>query len=188
MCIRDRFRGAKVKYIHGPLRNKLDITEGIKTYEIETSNDLSNAIKNEISECDYFIMNAAVADFKILGETSKKIPKSEIENFFNNNIELVPDILKGICKAKKENQIFVGFCAFTGSIKIARKTIKEKIMNKDCDLLFANPIDIEEQGFGPSAKNEGWLFDKRNMETHIEKTSKIELANNLINQIISTHK
>ena len=183
-----RFRGAKVKYIHGPLKNKLDITEGIKTYEIETSTDLSKAIKNEISKCDYFIMNAAVADFKILGETSKKIPKSEIENFFNNNIEFVPDILKGICKAKKENQIFVGFCAFTGSIKIARKTIKEKIMHKGCDLLFANPIDIEEQGFGPLAKNEGWLFDKRNMETHIEKTSKIELANNLINQIISTNK
>ena len=35
-----RFRGAKVKYIHGPLRNKLDITEGIKTYEVETSSCL----------------------------------------------------------------------------------------------------------------------------------------------------
>ncbi len=183
-----RFRGAKVKYIHGPLRNKLDITEGIKTYEIETSNELIEAIKNEISKCDYFIMNAAVADFKISVETSKKIPKSEFENFFNDNIEFVPDILKGISKSKKENQIFVGFCAFTGSIKNARKNIKEKIILKGCDLLFANPIDIEEQGFGPLAKNEGWLFDNRNMEIHLDKTSKIELANNLINQIISTNK
>ncbi len=183
-----RFRGAKVKYIHGPLKNKLEITEGIKTYEVETSNDLTTAIEKEISKCDYFIMNAAVADFKISGETSEKIPKSKFESFFCNNIEFVPDILKGISKTKKENQIFVGFCAFTGSINIARKTIKEKIMIKGCDLLFANPIDIEEQGFGPFAKNEGWLFDKKKMETHIEKTSKIELANNLINQIISTKK
>ena len=61
-------------------------------------------------------------------------------------------------------------------------------MLKGCDLLFANPIDIEEQGFGPLAKNEGWLFDKRNMEIHIDKTSKIELANNLINQIISINR
>ena len=168
-----RFRGAKVKYIHGPLKNNLDITEGIKTYEIETSSELSEAIKNEISKCDYFIMNAAVADFKISVETSKKIPKSEFENFFNNNIEFVPDILKGISQTKKENQIFVGFCAFTGSVKIARKNIKEKILLKGCDLLFANPIDIEEQGFGPLAKNEGWLFDNRNMEIHIDKTSKL---------------
>ena len=183
-----RFRGAKVKYIHGPIKNKLDITEGIQTYEIENSTDLVNEIKKEIDKCDYFIMNAAVADFKISGDNSQKIPKSNFKNFFNNNIEFVPDILRDINKSKKENQIFVGFCAFTGSIKSARKIIKEKIINKSCDLLFANPIDIEEQGFGAFAKNEGWLFDKKDKEIHIEKTSKIELANNLINQIVSTKK
>ena len=61
-------------------------------------------------------------------------------------------------------------------------------MLKGCDLLFANPIDIEDQGFGPLSKNEGWLFDKKNMENYLEKTSKIELANNLIDEIISTNK
>ena len=183
-----RFRGAKVNYIHGPLNNKLNITEGINTYEIDNSNDLIQAIEKEISKCDYFIMNAAVADFKISGDTSKKIPKSKFEDFLNENIEYVPDILKEISKVKKENQIFVGFCAFTGSFKSAKKTIKEKIMLKGCDLLFANPIDIEDQGFGPLAKNEGWLFDKKNMENYLEKTSKIELANNLIDEIISTKK
>ena len=180
-----RFRGAKVKYIHGPLINKLDLTEGIYTCEVANSNDLRKEIEKEIAKCDYFFMNAAVADFKIAGDTSKKVPKSEFENFLNNKIEFVPDILQEISKLKKENQIFVGFCAFTGSIKIARKKIKEKIIFKGCDLLFANPIDIEDQGFGPLAKNEGWLFDKRDMENHLEKTSKIELANNLINQVIS---
>jgi len=183
-----RFRGAKVKYIHGPLNNLLDITEGIQSVEIENSNDLIKEIEKEISSCDYFIMNAAVADFKISGDTSKKIPKSKFEHFLNKNIEFVPDILRDISKVKKETQIFVGFCAFTGPIQKARKAIKEKIILKGCDLLFANPIDIEEQGFGPFAKNEGWLFDKKDMENHIEKTSKIELANNLINQIISTNK
>ncbi len=183
-----RFRGAKVKYIHGPLRNKLEITEGIKRVEIENSDDLIKAIEKEISKCDYFFMNAAVTDFKISADTSKKIPKSKLEDFLNENIELVPDILRDISKVKKANQIFVGFCAFTGSIKNARKIIKEKIILKGCDLLFANPIDIEEQGFGPLAKNEGWLFDTKEMESHIRKTSKIELANNLINQIISTNK
>ena len=183
-----KFRGAKVKYIHGPLKNKMDITGGIKTYEIENSTDLSKAIEKEIFNCDYFIMNAAVADLKIAGNTSKKIPKSKLENHLNNNIEFVPDILRDISKVKKQNQIFIGFCAFTGSIKSAKTTIKEKIKFKGCDLLFANPIDIEEQGFGALAKNEGWLFDKKDMEKYIEKTSKIELANNLINQIISFNK
>ena len=176
----------QIRYYY--LKNELNITEGIKTYEIENSTDLITRIEREISNCDYFIMNAAVADFKISGDTSRKIAKSKFEHFFNNNIEFVPDILRDISKVKKENQIFVGFCAFTGSIKSARKTIKEKIKHKGCDLIFANPIDIEDQGFGQLAKNEGWLFDKRDMENHIKKTSKIELANNLINQIISCNK
>ena len=62
------------------------------------------------------------------------------------------------------------------------------MINKGCDLLFANPIDIEGQGFGSLAENEGWLFNKTNTELHIEKTSKIELANRLINEIISINK
>ena len=180
-----RFRGAEVMYIHGPLKNHMNITEGIKRYQIETSYDLRNAILKEVHNCDFFIMNAAVADFKIFGDTSKKIPKKQFEDFLNNNIELIPDILSEISKTKKASQIFVGFCAFTGSIANARETIRGKIINKGCDLLFANPIDVEGQGFGELAQNEGWLFDKKEMEYHIEKTSKINLANNLLDQIIS---
>ena len=183
-----RFRGAKVKYIHGPLKINQDITEGIERYQIETSLELHNAIKKEIMDCNYFFMNAAVSDFKTSSETLAKIPKNEIEDYLNNNLELVPDILSDISKSKKHPQIFVGFCAFTGSIKNARKTIRDKIIHKGCDYLFANPIDIAGQGFGTLAKNEGWLFDKKDMNYHIEKTSKIDLANKLISHIISVNK
>ncbi len=183
-----RFRGAKVKYIHGPLKIKKNITEGIMKYEIKTSVDLANVIEEEISNCNYFFMNAAVSDFKLSNELSTKIPKNEISDYLNNNFELVPDILKRVSKLKKNNQVFVGFCAYTGPIEKAKKMIKEKITKKGCDFLFANPIDIKKQGFGELAKNEGWLFDKENLESHIENTSKIDLANKLITQIISIDK
>ena len=183
-----RFRGAEVKYIHGPLRINKDLTEGINSLEIETSIDLKKEIKKEISSCDYFFMNAAVSDLKIASDTSNKIPKNKIKEYLNTNLELVPDILRDISESKKHNQIFVGFCAFTGPIQNARKTIKDKIIKKGCDYMFANPIDIAGQGFGPSAKNEGWLFDKIDMENHIQITSKIDIANKIITQIISSNK
>ena len=183
-----RFRGAEVKYIHGPLRINKDLTEGINSLEIETSIDLKKEIKKEISSCDYFFMNAAVSDLKIASDTSNKIPKNKIKDYLNTNLELVPDILRDISECKKHNQIFVGFCAFTGPIQNARKTIKDKIIKKGCDYMFANPIDIAGQGFGPSAKNEGWLFNKINMENHIKLTSKIDIANKIITQIISSNK
>jgi len=183
-----RFRGAQVKYIHGPLQIDKDLTDGIKRYEIDTSVDLIRALSHEISNCDYFFMNAAVSDFKIISDTSAKIPKNKINEHLNKNFELVPDILKTISKSKKDNQIFVGFCAFTGSIEESRKAIKKKIIQKGCDYLFANPIDLPGQGFGFLAHNEGWLFDKENREHYIKKTSKIDLANKLITQIISLKK
>ncbi len=180
-----RFRGAQVKYVHGPLKIDKNLTDGIKRYEIETSVDLIRALNNEISNCDYFFMNAAVSDFKINSDTSAKIAKNKINDHLKKNFELVPDILKTISKSKKDNQVFVGFCAFTGPIEEARITIKEKIIQKGCDYLFANPIDLEGQGFGFLAKNEGWLFDTNNMEHYINKTSKIDLVNKLITKIIS---
>ena len=180
-----RFRGAQVKYVHGPLKIDKNLTDGIKRYEIETSVDLIRELNNEISNCDYFFMNAAVSDFKLKSDISAKIPKNKINEHLNKNFELVPDILKTISQSKKNNQVFVGFCAFTGSIQEARSTIKEKIIQKGCDYLFANPIDLEGQGFGFLAQNEGWLFDANNMEHYFNKTSKIDLANKLITQIIS---
>ena len=187
-CRVNFFRGAQVKYIHGHLKIDKDLTDGIKRYEIETSFDLIRAIKNEISNCDYFFMNAAVSDFKITSDTSSKMPKNKISDYLNKNFELVPDILKKISALKKDNQIFVGFCAFTGSIEEARITIKKKIIQKGCDYLFANPIDLEGQGFGFLAQNEGWLFDTKNLEHRINKTSKIDMANKLITRIISEKK
>ena len=183
-----RFRGAKVKYIHGPLKINKDIMEGIKRYPIKTSVELHHAVKKEIMDCNYFFMNAAVSDFKTSSKTLDKIPKNEIEKYINNNFALVPDILSDISKSKKNNQIFVGFCAFTGNIKDAKKTIRDKVIQKGCDYLFANPIDITGQGFGPTAQNEGWLFDENDIKHHIEKTSKIDLANKLISHIISNNK
>ena len=47
-----RFRGAQVKYVHGPLKIDKDLTDGIKRFEIENSVDLIRAIENEISTCD----------------------------------------------------------------------------------------------------------------------------------------
>ncbi len=183
-----RFRGANVKYIHGPLKINKDLTDGIKRYEIETSVELLSAIKSEILNYDYFFMNAAVSDFKVNYDAQAKIPKDKINDHLIKNLEIVPDILKTISKSKKDNQVFVGFCAFTGPIEEAREIIKKKIYQKGCDYLFANPIDLKGQGFGFLAQNEGWLFDKKDMEHHINKTSKIDLANKLITQIISVDK
>ena len=133
-------------------------------------------------------MNAAVADIKIKKNINHKVPKNDLKDHLANNLDLVPDILKEVSSLKRKNQVFIGFCAFTGTFENLRETIKQKFVIKGCDLIFANPIDIEGQGFGEGSENEGWLFDKKGLECYIEKSSKLDLANKLINRIISIDK
>jgi len=133
---------------------------------------------------------AVQASSKVLAVQGQVLPATNIDVMLWAELEDGEKIFgeSKISKSKKDNQVFVGFCAFTGSIEEARMTIKEKIIQKGCDYLFANPIDLEGQGFGFLAQNEGWLFDTNNMEHYINKTSKIDLANKLITQIISLKK
>jgi len=183
-----RFRGAKVTYIHGPLKLRSEITDGIKCYEVQNGAELNNLVKNKVHNYDYFFMNAAVADIKIKQDFTQKISKNNLKEHLYKNLELVPDILNNVSSLKRKNQLFIGFCAFTGNLENLRQTIKEKFEKKGCDLIFANPIDIEGQGFGEGSENEGWLFDRKGLEYYIEKSSKLDLANKLVNRIISINK
>ena len=183
-----RFRGAQVKYIHGNLEISNNLTEGLEKYKIFNGAELRKTLKQEISNYDYLLMNAAVTDISLKKQTSSKLSKDKLKNYFANHMELVPDILSDINKMKKDNQIFVGFCAYTGNHEDLRLTIKKKFSIKGCNFIFANPIDIDGQGFGIQADNGGWLFSESGIEQYIEKTSKVHLANQLISQIISFNK
>jgi len=183
-----RFRGAKVTYIHGPLKIRAEILDGIESYEVQNGSELNKLIQKEVNNYDYFFMNAAVADIKIQENINHKVPKNNLRDHLANNLDLVPDILKEVSILKRKNQVFIGFCAFTGTFENLRETIKQKFEMKGCDLIFANPIDIVGQGFGEGSENEGWLFDKKGLECYIEKSSKLDLANKLINRIISIDK
>ena len=95
------------------------------------------------------------------------------------------------------NNIWVGFSQYRrhwkqnkDQLKVGYKLENEILKKipfewKNYETILPNPIDIQGQGFGSLAKNEGWLFDKSNLEYHIEKTSKMDLANKLISQIVS---
>ena len=183
-----RFRGAKVTYIHGPLKINSELLDGIESYEVKSGFELHDLIKKHVANYDYFIMNAAVTDIRIKERSSFKVPKNNLQEHLLNNLELVPDILRNVFPFKKKNQKFIGFCAFSGSFENLRKIIKKKFEIKGCDLIFANPIDIIGQGFGEGSKNEGWLFDQKGLKCYIEKSSKLDLANKLINRIISIDK
>ena len=102
----------------------------------------------------------------------KKTDDDEITITFVKN----PDILKEICKSKRDNQTVIGFCAESENLL---ENAKEKIKNKNCDFLIANDISRKDTGFS-SDYNEVLILDKNGNIEKIDKALKTEIAKEIL--------
>ena len=92
---------------------------------------------------------------------------------------------RGLCFVRQalENQIFLGFAAETGNDNEIKEKGEKKRISKGCDLLMANPIDRDGQGFGEKM-NSGFLLGPEDTVLQIPKTSKLDLAHQLLDALI----
>ena len=122
--------GAKVTLISGPVN--LASPDSITKIDVETANEMLNAVMSCVSNADVFIGVAAVADYRPIEIAREKIKKSKDQV----DLKLVknPDIISEVAKLK--NKPFVaGFAAETSSIV---ENGRKKLEHKNLDLLFAN--------------------------------------------------
>ena len=145
-----------------------------KIINVQTADEMYDAVKNEFSNAYSLIMAAAVSDYRVKNRQTQKIKKD------GNSlvIELIenPDILKEMSEIKGENQIVVGFCAESQNLI---EYAKEKIQKKGCDYICANDISKKDIGFS-SDYNEIYIIDKKSDVYKINKTSKQTSFNLLI--------
>ena len=135
-------RGAEVILISGPCSIKADskITQKI---DVITTDDMKNAVLDNLKNVDALISAAAPCDFKFSEKFDEKVAKKEIID--NSNVKLIPtdDILKSAAKEKK-SQIIVGFAAEDNNHKAnAMRKLKEKSM----DMIVLNDVSKKEIGF-----------------------------------------
>jgi len=129
--------GAKVTLIYGPGIEKPP--KGAKIINVSTSNEMFNAVKNEMKrKYDIVIMAAAISDY-----TPEKPSKNKIKS--NNNkirisLKKTPKIIDYIKKYRK-NVFLVGFKAETNiSKKDLIKLANKKMMESSADMIVANDI------------------------------------------------
>lgn len=148
-----------------------------KIINVQTADEMYDAVKNEFSNAYSLIMAAAVSDYRVKNRQTQKIKKD------GNSlvIELIenPDILKEMSEIKGENQIVVGFCAESQNLI---EYAKEKIQKKGCDYICANDISKKDIGFS-SDYNEIYIIDKKSDVYKINKTSKQDAAMKILERI-----
>ncbi len=170
-------RGADVTLIKGKMT--ADIPNVFNIIEVESVEDMRNAVLEQAKTHDIFISAAAVSDFipKIENEANKISSSEDI----TLKLERAPKII-GEVKGINENIFLVGFKAEYG---ISRdeliKSANERIEEHNLDLMVANDVAVEGAGFGAD-KNQVILIDDEIIDVPL--ASKKEVAVKIINRII----
>lgn len=123
----------------------------IEIVQVETADEMAEAVWSRAGAADVAVLAAAVADFR-----PDQVHRTKIRRTAGvPEIRLVPtpDILKGVSEMTSR-PFLVGFAAETGSLDAA----SEKATAKDVDLLVANDIAKEGSGFGSDTNEVRFVF------------------------------
>ena len=164
--------GAEVTLISGP--TDLKVPNGLENFiSVELALEMYEKVDEYFKNTDIFIACAAVADYRPKEYKKEKIKKSDADLV----IELIrnPDILLEMRK-KKEKQLLVGFAAETNDI---RENALKKLEKKNLDIIVANNASVM-----GSDENVIEIIKKDRTSVEISQKSKIELAYDILNEVI----
>lgn len=159
--------GAKVTLVSGPTH--LPCPVGVKRIQVETAQEMFEAVEESFTDADALIMAAAVADFKPMEKASAKRAKDEV----GESIVMLPnpDIVASMA-AGKVKRLVIGFAAETGD---ADKKALKKIQRKGLDAIIAN--DVSEPGVGfDHDENEVRVIFADGRSVPLSRSSKEKLA------------
>jgi phosphopantothenoylcysteine decarboxylase/phosphopantothenate--cysteine ligase len=168
--------GASVFLICGPTNQQLN-NKSIKRIDITSSDEMFSQVKNKYKNVDIIIMSAAVADFKPKIISNLKIKKKD--DFMSLDLQKTRDILSYIGN-NKSNQFLVGFALETNN---EFDNAKEKLKNKNLDLIVLNSLNDIGAGFGFDT-NKISIIDKENKITNFPLKSKELVSDDIFNIII----
>lgn len=160
-------RGHRVTLVSGPVH--LKAADGAKVIEIETCEQMADAVFTEYPHCDCVIMTAAVGDYR-----PQVMQQTKIKKFANTlHLELVAttDILADLGE-RKSHQILIGFAVEDTN---ADEQARAKLARKHLDAIVLNsPV-----AFGADLVDAKIIFPDGAGEP-MTRISKLSLARRLI--------
>lgn len=168
-------QGAKVILISGPTH--LEKPLHCEFIAVNSTEEMLNAVKNNIIQANIFISAAAVCDYKPAEYSTQKIKKSA-ENL---SLELckTPDILKLISELD-HSAFVVGFCAETNNLI---EHAKVKVIDKKLNAIVGNLISNDGYPFN-SDSNEVVYINCEGNAINFENQAKHDLAKKLAAVIV----
>ncbi|QCP48494.1 bifunctional phosphopantothenoylcysteine decarboxylase/phosphopantothenate--cysteine ligase CoaBC [Trinickia violacea] len=164
--------GADVHLVAGPVA--LDTPWGVFREDVQTAQQMHDAVMQAVVDCDIFIAVAAVADWRVDHVSVHKIKKTADRKMPSFTFVENPDILAAVAKLPHP-PFCVGFAAESGNLDVNGE---EKRVRKNVPLLIGN---LGPQTFGRD-DNEVALFEAGGV-TKLPRADKTTLAQTLIGEI-----
>ncbi len=169
-------RGAEVTLITG--RVHLATPRNVTRIDVESAEEMFNAVRKHYPRKDAVVMSAAVADFTPVSFSSKKIKKEQTKTKLSVELKKTVDILHFL-GTHKTNNILVGFALEThNEITSAKNKLKEK--NLDF-IVLNNPLH-EGAGFETDT-NIVTIISKNNNVERLKKMTKFNVAQEILNRV-----
>jgi len=171
-------RGAKVTLITAPSGIKIS-DDNIRRIDVVSADEMHMACQKEFPKTDITVMAAAVADYAPLNPRKNKIKKNPDNSVIHVSLKPTTDILAGLGKIKKKNQLLIGFALETDN---EIENAYQKLFNKNLDLIILNSLKDKGAGFG-TATNKITIIDKHKNITPFQLKSKSDVAADIANKI-----
>lgn len=173
---RARARGARVTVIAANVG--LPTPERVERVDVESTAELAARCNELFPTCDVLLMAAAPADFTVAGSSDEKLSRSG--GGITLELEPTEDILGGLSQ-QRHSQTMVGFAAQFGGDALERA--RQKLDSKGTDMIVLNDVSDATIGFD-SSENAVTLVTHRE-ETEVKKAPKGEIADRILDQVIS---
>lgn len=172
-------RGADVTLISGPVH--IETPAFVKTVNIQSADDMYNAVMDNLTECDILVKAAAVADYTVPDVSDEKIKKKDDD--LSLALSRTKDILKAVGERKTDKQIVCGFSMETNNLI---ENSKKKLVSKNCDMIVANNLKDDGAGFGVDT-NKVTIITENNADS-LDVMTKKETAEKILDAALSLLK
>ncbi|OQR57646.1 bifunctional phosphopantothenoylcysteine decarboxylase/phosphopantothenate--cysteine ligase CoaBC [Bacillus sp. CDB3] len=166
--------GADVILVSGPtaLNPPLHVT----TIQVESAQDMLEAVLQHYQNVDVVIKTAAVADYRPKYVHDNKMKKKNGDAVIE--LERTVDILRTLGE-KKERQLLIGFAAETTNIE---EYATKKLREKNANMIVANDVKAQGAGFGTDT-NIVTMYRKDGEIIELPLLTKKEVAREILKQI-----
>ena len=173
-------RGADVTLIVGA--SALPTPFGATRIDVESAQQMCEAVLAASAKADALIMAAAVADFQAASQANHKIKKTKDTVEIDLKLVRTPDILQAVKDQREKTsgpRVTIGFAAETQNLL---ENATSKLHSKGLDLIVANDVSASDAGFAVDT-NRVTLLDAGGGVEPLPVMSKAQVAEHVLNRL-----